>query len=151
MLNPLLHPNHSSAPTSPVCTRSVLSGRRSNNTFGFGGNGVVSTAPHSPLIGYHSSGSTSTGGIIGSHYSASIQSSSGFVRPVLLRAVPGSVLRRRRVDIQNGANGKERRLCEKPIKRKQKYFLLDSFWEIASWFFGSRTEQRCETWRPQKV
>ena len=110
MLNPLLHPNHSSAPTSPVCTRSVLSGRRSNNTFGFGGNGAVSTAPHSPLIGYHSSGSTSTGGIIGSHYSASIQSSSGFVRPVLLRAVPGSVLRRRRVDIQNGANGKERRL-----------------------------------------
>ena len=105
MLNPLLHPNHSSAPTSPVCTRSVLSGRRSNN-FVFGGNGSVNTAPHSPLVGFHSTGSSSAL----AYQSSSIHNPVGFVKPVLLRAVPGSVLRRRKIDIQHGASQKQRRL-----------------------------------------
>ena len=107
MLNPLLHPNSSSAPTSPVCTRSVLSGRRSNNAFVFGGNTAFTSAPHSPLVEFHSTGSSSSLG----HQSSSIQSPAGFVKPVLLRAVPGSVLRRRRIDIQyGGGSGKQRRL-----------------------------------------
>ena len=107
MLNPLLHPNSSSAPTSPVCTRSVLSGRRSNNAFVFGGNTAFTSAPHSPLVQFHSTGSSSSL----AHQSSSIQSPVGFVKPVLLRAVPGSVLRRRRIDIQHGGgSGKQRRL-----------------------------------------
>ena len=106
MLNPLLHPNHSSAPTSPVCTRSVLSGR-SSNAFVFGGNGSPNTAPHSPLVGFHSSGSTRSAL---AYQSSSIQNPAGFMKPVILRAVPGSVLRRRRIDIQQGGSQKQRRL-----------------------------------------
>ena len=107
MLNPLLHPNHSSAPTSPVCTRSVLSGRRSN-AFAYGGTGHVSTAPHSPLVGFHSSGSPNA---FAPPYTAmGIQSPTGFVKPVLLRAIPASGIRRRRIDTQHGGSGKQRRL-----------------------------------------
>ena len=107
MLNPLLHPNSSSAPTSPVCTRSVLSGRRSNNAFVFGGNAAFTSAPHSPLVEFHSTGSSSS--LV--HQSSSLQGPAGFVKPVLLRAVPGSVLRRQRIDIQHGGgSGKQRRL-----------------------------------------
>ena len=107
MLNPLLHPNHSSAPTSPVCTRSVLSVKRSN-AFVFGGNGSANTAPHSPLVGFHSSGLPPA--IIPSSPLNGFQPSAGFVKPVLLRAIPGSVIRRRRMEMHSNANGKQRRL-----------------------------------------
>ena len=107
MLNPLLHPNHCSAPTSPVCTRSVLSGKRSN-IFVFGGNGSANTAPHSPLVGFHSSGPPTA--LLSSSPSNGFQPPAGFVKPVLLRAIPGSVIRRRRMELQNGGSGKQRRL-----------------------------------------
>ena len=124
MLNPLLHPNHSSAPTSPVCTRSVLSGRRSN-AFVFGGNGAIATAPHSPLVGFHSSSSVTA--IAPPSSSIGGQCSTGFVKPVLLRAIPGSVIRRRRIDIQNASSGKQRRLS-RIVKVNHKIF-WPIFWK----------------------